>query len=162
MMMDYSIYTKLAYCYCTNCFLLCLTIFRIDNFYVRGRECPRHSGLESLPLLRHCRDPMQSQHSKKYQIFKKVGDNYVIAANEHFVKKIYYLVYDRNHIYCIFFIKVSISTDKSDSYFPGNAVHFTVNSTKRSTVYLLTVDEGILHTQSVLDVNVQEVPLITL
>nr|XP_022297412.1 CD109 antigen-like [Crassostrea virginica] len=52
---------------------------------------------------------------------------------------------------------VSISTDKSDSYFPGNAVHFTVNSTKRSTVYLLTVDEGILHTQSVLDVNVQEV-----
>lgn len=104
MMMDYSIYTKLAYCYCTNCFLLCLTIFRIDNFYVRGRECPRHSGLESLPLLRHCRDPMQSQQSpRNIKIFKKVGDDYVIAANEHFVKKIYYLVYDRNHIYCIFF-----------------------------------------------------------
>lgn len=42
---------------------------------------------------------------RNIKIFKKVGDNYVIAANEHFVKKIYYLVYDRNHIYCIFLLR---------------------------------------------------------
>ena len=40
-----------------------------------------HSGSESLALLRHCKDPMESQPSpRNIKIFYKIGDGYVVAA----------------------------------------------------------------------------------
>ena len=43
-------------------------------------KCPKHSGSESLPLLRNCRDPMESEPSPWNIEIKKIGDSYVIAA----------------------------------------------------------------------------------
>ena len=43
------------------------------------------------------------------------------------------------------------------SYSPGDTVNFTVNSTKHSIVYLLTIDEGIQHSHSGFDLNMQDV-----
>ena len=45
-------------------------------FMYEVEKCPKHSGSESLPLLHHCRDPMESWPSNL-----KIGDGYVIAAS---------------------------------------------------------------------------------
>ena len=42
-------------------------------------KCPKHRGSESLPLLRHCRDPMESYLSPRNINILKIGDGFFIA-----------------------------------------------------------------------------------
>ena len=45
-------------------------------------KCPKHSGNESLPQLRHCRDPIYGvlAVSQKYEKKIKIVDGYVIVS----------------------------------------------------------------------------------
>lgn len=54
--------------------------------------------------------------------------------------------------------KVSISTNQK-SCNPGETLRFTVNSTRNSVVYLLTIDEGIHRSQHGFDINIDDVSL---
>lgn len=55
-----------------------------------------------------------------------------------------------------FFKKVSISTHQR-SCNPGETLRFTVNSTRNSVVYLLTIDEGIHRSQHGFDINIDDI-----
>lgn len=59
---------------------------------------------------------------------------------------------------CFVFKKVSISTHQR-SCNPGETLRFTVNSTRNSVVYLLTIDEGIHTSQHGFDINIDDVSL---
>ena len=68
--------------FCTLQFLNFFRLFFIQLIfmYVVGKY-RKHSGSESLPLLRHCRDPIESKPSSRNIKILKFGDGYVIAAN---------------------------------------------------------------------------------
>ena len=81
MMMNYSIHKgSFPNFIAPNSFLKFRQFFIQLFFMQEVGKYPKHSGSESLPLLRHCRDPMESQPSPRNIKILKIGDGYVIAA----------------------------------------------------------------------------------
>ena len=66
MMIDYSIHKgSFLNFIAPNNFYKIQTIPHTVIFHIGGLECPKHSGGDSLPLLWHCRHPMESQPSPR-------------------------------------------------------------------------------------------------
>ena len=60
MMIDYSIHKGNFLNFIAPNIFFKLRLFFIQLFFIyEVGKCPKHSGSESLPLLRHCRDPME-------------------------------------------------------------------------------------------------------
>ena len=65
-----------------NRFLKIFRLFFIQLIFMyEVGKCPKHSRSESLPMLRHCRDPFESWPSpRNINIFKKIRDSVFITA----------------------------------------------------------------------------------
>ena len=81
MMMDFSIHNGSFKILLHQTFFKKLRLFFIQLFFIyEVGKCPKYSGSESLPLLRHCRDP-ESQSSPRNTKILKIRDSFVSASN---------------------------------------------------------------------------------